>query len=413
MPPRYAYWTILIDGKATAFRAKESEELLPTLNQLRRKNSDVVLRYFSRGKLWDSPEQAEWAATNKRGMSEKRGADWRPGGTHKDPRARFDAKRKERKAGVGSRDENASGYREDRRRPPHGDSRAPGAPSKFGRDRQGGWKPTSDRSRENSRPPKPFNEREQRGGDRNDRDERRPHAKPRQDGDRRPGGDRPWSGKPREQNWRDQDGRNQNREGQNQRDQDWRPRENEGRSEGRRPWTPKPRTDEKRPWTGKPGGRPAWSPKGGTDARHGAPKPDYRNKGQNRPREDRPREDRPREDRPREDRPREGRPRDDRAREDRPRNDRFGKPHAGGWSGKPGKKPCTPKPDRRDQSRGSLPSSTEKPRRDDWRTRPDPRPSEKRDHRQETAPKPLREDRAERPPAVEKIGTKPKPPERG
>jgi hypothetical protein len=28
MPPRYAYWTILIDGKATAFRAKESEELL-------------------------------------------------------------------------------------------------------------------------------------------------------------------------------------------------------------------------------------------------------------------------------------------------------------------------------------------------------------------------------------------------
>src|SRR3954468_2798721 len=94
MPPRYAYWTILIDGKATAFRAKESEELLPTLNQLRRKNDDVALRYFSRGKLWDSPEQAEWAAKNAGGFGEKRGADWRPGGTHKDPRARFDRKRK-------------------------------------------------------------------------------------------------------------------------------------------------------------------------------------------------------------------------------------------------------------------------------------------------------------------------------
>ena len=34
MPPRYAYWTILIDDKPTAFRAREQEELLPTLNQL-------------------------------------------------------------------------------------------------------------------------------------------------------------------------------------------------------------------------------------------------------------------------------------------------------------------------------------------------------------------------------------------
>src|SRR4051794_35877042 len=121
MPPRYAYWTILIDGKATAFRAKESEELLPTLNQLRRKNTDVALRYFSRGKLWDSPEQAQWATRNAHGSAEKRGADWRPGGTHKDPRARFDSKRKDRDAQTtGSRAGGPKGYRDDRRRPAHG-----------------------------------------------------------------------------------------------------------------------------------------------------------------------------------------------------------------------------------------------------------------------------------------------------
>jgi hypothetical protein len=88
MPPRFAYWTILVDGKATAFRAHDREELLPTLNQLRRKNADVSLRYFARGKLWDSPEQSRWADKNLGGSGEKRGRDWRPGGAHKDPRAR-------------------------------------------------------------------------------------------------------------------------------------------------------------------------------------------------------------------------------------------------------------------------------------------------------------------------------------
>jgi hypothetical protein len=89
MPPRYAYWTILIDGKATAFRARDREELLPTFNQLARKNPDIALRYFSRGKLWDSPEQAQWANRHVQPAREKRGADWRPGGKHEDPRARF------------------------------------------------------------------------------------------------------------------------------------------------------------------------------------------------------------------------------------------------------------------------------------------------------------------------------------
>jgi hypothetical protein len=89
MPPRYAYWTILIDQKPTAFRAREKEELMPTLTQLRRTSPDAVMKWFARGKLWDTPEQAQWAQRNLEHAREKRSRDWRPGGEHKDPRARF------------------------------------------------------------------------------------------------------------------------------------------------------------------------------------------------------------------------------------------------------------------------------------------------------------------------------------
>ena len=89
MPPRYAYWTILIDQKPTAFRAREREELLPTFHQLRRKNTDVVMKWFARGRLWESPEAAQAAQRAPKPPLEKRGRDWRPGGEHRDPRDRF------------------------------------------------------------------------------------------------------------------------------------------------------------------------------------------------------------------------------------------------------------------------------------------------------------------------------------
>jgi len=92
MPPRFVYWTILIDGKPTAFRARDREELLPTLNQLKRTNADIAMRWFAHGRLWDSPE-AERAAASQPKVREKRGRDWRPGGDHKDPRARLDKKK--------------------------------------------------------------------------------------------------------------------------------------------------------------------------------------------------------------------------------------------------------------------------------------------------------------------------------
>ena len=89
MPPRYAYWTILIDQKPTAFRAREREELLPTFHQLGRKNTDVVMKWFARGRLWESPEEAQAAQRAPKAPLEKRGHAWRPGGEHRDPRERF------------------------------------------------------------------------------------------------------------------------------------------------------------------------------------------------------------------------------------------------------------------------------------------------------------------------------------
>jgi hypothetical protein len=89
MPPRYAYWTILIDNKPTAFRAREKDELLPTFHQLRRTNADVVFKWFARGRLWETPEEAFAAQRRPQVAAPKRGRDWRPGGQHVDPRARF------------------------------------------------------------------------------------------------------------------------------------------------------------------------------------------------------------------------------------------------------------------------------------------------------------------------------------
>jgi hypothetical protein len=115
MPPRHAYWTIIYGDQATAFRAGTSEELLPTLRQLQRTHTDAVLKYFARGKLWSSAEEARLG--QRRGPNDRRqgarsasgrpdeprrGSKWRPGGEHRDARDRFkvprDVKRKRFKA---------------------------------------------------------------------------------------------------------------------------------------------------------------------------------------------------------------------------------------------------------------------------------------------------------------------------
>jgi hypothetical protein len=127
MPPRYAYWTILIDNRPTAFRAREKEEMLPTFHQLRRTNRDVVLKWFARGRLWETPEAAQAASRETAAAREKRGSDWRPGGAHRDPRDRF------KKAAKAPRGDGPSRDRPDAR-PPQAAVRArhPSRPSRPG-----------------------------------------------------------------------------------------------------------------------------------------------------------------------------------------------------------------------------------------------------------------------------------------
>ncbi|HEY7499715.1 MAG TPA: hypothetical protein VH740_14450 [Vicinamibacterales bacterium] len=176
MPPRYAYWTIILDGKPTAFRARTQDELLPTLRQLQSRHPDAVMRWFSRGRLWHSPEEERAARLARMSNRQNRDRDWRPGGTHEDPRARFKV----------PRDEKRRRFREqlyrDRGSAP-GSSRAPTG------------KPPENRppGSEGNRPPAP------REGDRQWRPKRPPRAgdrertwKPDRPGGGKPGGDRGW-----------------------------------------------------------------------------------------------------------------------------------------------------------------------------------------------------------------------------
>ncbi len=103
MPPRFAYWTIIVDDQATAFRAAELEELRPTFNRIREKHPAAVLMWFQNGKLWRSRTEAREAYTAERRAADRkarpaehppRDRKWRPGGTHRDPRQKYiDAKK--------------------------------------------------------------------------------------------------------------------------------------------------------------------------------------------------------------------------------------------------------------------------------------------------------------------------------
>src|SRR5262245_10105348 len=90
MPPRYAYWTIIAGGLPTAFRATTREELLPTFQRLREKHPDAVMKWFARGKLWDSPEAARVRRDDRR-----RDRPGRPlGGSHHAGRSTSDTDRR-------------------------------------------------------------------------------------------------------------------------------------------------------------------------------------------------------------------------------------------------------------------------------------------------------------------------------
>jgi hypothetical protein len=166
MPPRHAYWTILIGNAPTAFRAHDRADLLPTFERLRQKQPDVTVKYFARGRLWESPEAAREESV-RRPAAETRGRDWRPGGAHRDPRDRFKTKRDKPKF---------NGPRRDR-------------PS--GSEERGGWAPT----RTGTAKPSSFGKRRPFGSAKPFRTSPTPeNRKP--FGDKKPfGGKRPFGGK--------------------------------------------------------------------------------------------------------------------------------------------------------------------------------------------------------------------------
>jgi hypothetical protein len=102
VPPRYAYWTIIAGGLPTAFRAADREELLPTFQRIREKHPDAEMKWFARGKLWDSQEEARHGhagnAADRSGGQKSRDRNWRPGGEHRDPRQKFVDAQKQRNA---------------------------------------------------------------------------------------------------------------------------------------------------------------------------------------------------------------------------------------------------------------------------------------------------------------------------
>ena len=184
MPPPHSFWVILIGKTPTSFRGKMREDLVPTLRQLQRTQSDVTLRWFERGKIWESPEAAvgaaKLAATTAR---EKRTREWRPGGEHRDPKARVEQTRDQKRAKF-KQDQRGPRGNDERPQSPFGPKppRAPRPdrpwsdrskpsprPARARHDRPWSERPKFDRPK----PSSPFGERRPRPPRSDNRDERR------------------------------------------------------------------------------------------------------------------------------------------------------------------------------------------------------------------------------------------------
>jgi hypothetical protein len=166
MPPRFAYWTILVGGLPTAFRAAQREEIEPTFRRLREKHPDAEMRWFARGRLWASPEEAREATERLKAKGQRpkfvdRDRSWRPGGSHRDPRQPYiDAKKRENQ----KRRERRFEFKKDS---------GPQAPGSRPPEDRPKWKPQPDRKW--GRPPQ--KSRPQTADRRPETGERRPESK--------------------------------------------------------------------------------------------------------------------------------------------------------------------------------------------------------------------------------------------
>src|SRR5687767_14008632 len=72
MPPRHAYWTILVDEQPTAFSAALVEDLQPTFKRLKEKHPSARVVWFQNGKVCNSRVDAQ-EAMHARGEMGRRG----------------------------------------------------------------------------------------------------------------------------------------------------------------------------------------------------------------------------------------------------------------------------------------------------------------------------------------------------
>src|SRR6185503_2459426 len=107
-------------------------------------------KWFAKGKLWNSPDEARLAAIAKARAYRERGRDWRPGGTHEDPPAKFQVPRDEKRRRF------AAKLRRDQRPPSPEGERAERPRQAFG---DGDARPPKPFGDGDARPPKPFGDR--------------------------------------------------------------------------------------------------------------------------------------------------------------------------------------------------------------------------------------------------------------
>ena len=205
MPPRYAYWTIVVDEQPTAFRSASVEEIMPTFNRLKAKQPTAVLKWFQNGKLWDS-ELAAREAQIRRGEEGRRRdknqqpdraprpatgkLDWKPketGGAERPPKADWSP----RAAGARPRPEKRD--RPSFRNGPNQRDAKPWSPKPSGA-KPWGAKPWSAKPRDTRDQPKlEWSPREKPTGSRPERRDRPPFKS--KTNQHEP---RPWAAKPRD-----------------------------------------------------------------------------------------------------------------------------------------------------------------------------------------------------------------------
>ena len=98
MSSKHAFWVIVDGNTPTAFRSPRREDLLAVLHQLQRTQPRATLKWFDRGRLWESPVQAREDMLARRRAKPDRRPDWRPGGSHVDPRAKYQLTRDQKRA---------------------------------------------------------------------------------------------------------------------------------------------------------------------------------------------------------------------------------------------------------------------------------------------------------------------------